>query len=105
MLKECEDDDDDLSEDDDENEDDEPCGPFIKICSYSDIEQSPNPAVKEMLDYIRSYKDQAQEDTMLEANSKQKFRRYLSRQLDIHEKLRDEALTASYGSGPRGCYA
>ena len=49
-----------------------------------------------MLDYIRSYKDQAQEDTMLEADSEQKFRRYLSRQLDTHEKLRDETLTASY---------
>ena len=73
MLEKCEDDDDDSSEDDDEEEDDEPCGPVIKICSFSDLEQSSNPAVKEMLDYIRSYKDQAQEDTMLEADSKQKY--------------------------------
>ena len=40
-------------EDDDEEEVDEPCGPVIKICSISDLEHSPYPEARAMLDYIK----------------------------------------------------
>ena len=93
MLKECEVN--DSSKEDDVEENDKPCGPVIEICNFSELDQSPNPAVKKMLDYTKSYKNQVQKDTMLEADSEQKFRKYTSRHPDIYNKLRDEALTTS----------